>query len=314
MARKKQAVLRPMRVQVRPGSLAERQHYKKSALPGETWTMPSAIAPGISPEPLEDLMFHGGKIVPQMQFQNIYLGSKTAWKESDITSIDSALTMALQFRALNNVMVQYFHKLSLSCDPRNSIVMNDPAPKSVDEPGVQALVTQLYDKSLIAKSDLDKTIFNLILPRGAVLKLDGSSSLSGLGGYHGSVHIKRGGKTVTLYYSANVYSEIQANGRRNGIPAFDASWKDVVATLYHETNEFRTDADVNDAIHSNSNDYLGWMSRSGKEVGDQPLAVATSLGEVLQEVQAGNGKKIPVQFLYSNAVHGAEGPIASPHA
>jgi hypothetical protein len=30
----------------------------------------------------------------------------------------------------------------------------------------------------------------------------------------------------------------------NGIPAFDESWKNVVATFYHELVEARTDADV----------------------------------------------------------------------
>jgi len=36
---------------------------------------------------------------------------------------------------------------------------------------------------------------------------------------------------------------------------------------------------------------------------------------VFKEVKASTGsKRLPVQFMYSNAVHGAEGPIAKPHA
>ena len=38
----------------------------------------------------------------------------------------------------------------------------------------------------------------------------------------------------------------------NGIPVFDRPWKNVVATLYHELNEARTDADVEDAIRAGS--------------------------------------------------------------
>lgn len=124
---------------------------------------------------------------------------------------------------------------------------------------------------------------------------------------------------ITLYFSANVYSEIQASGRdkgrENGIAVFNKPWKNVVGTLYHEINEFRTDADVNDAIQNNSNDFLGWTSRSGREVGDQPIFAETNLNQVFKEVKAStSSKRVPVQFMYSNAVHGAEGPISSPHA
>ena len=138
--------------------------------------------------------------------------------------------------------------------------------------------------------------------------------MAGLGGYHGSVHIQRGGKRVTLYYSANVYSQMLSAGRENGIVVFDRPWKNVVGTLYHELNEFRTDADVNDAIETGSNDFLGWTSRRGHEVGDQPITAAPTLTLVFKQVtSASGGKRLPVQFMYSNAVHGAEGPIATAH-
>ncbi len=68
------AAQRPMRIQARAGSMAELKYYEKSALPGGAWPMPKVIAPGIDPSPLDDLIFHGGKVVPQMEFQNIYLG------------------------------------------------------------------------------------------------------------------------------------------------------------------------------------------------------------------------------------------------
>jgi hypothetical protein len=93
---------------------------------------------------------------------------------------------------------------------------------------------------------------------------------------------------------------------------FDKPWKNVVGTLYHEINEFRTDADVGDAIRTNDNDFLGWVSRSGEECGDQPITRAGSLNLIFKQVQVA-GQRVPVQFMYSNAVHGAEGPIANPH-
>jgi hypothetical protein len=301
----------PMRIQARPGSLAERLYYYKSALPEGGWPRPTEIAPGISPKPLDDLIYHGGKLVPQMEFQNIYLGGQASWKESDIESIDMAITMAMQDRRLNNVIKQYFVDItSLTCDPRASIVLEADKPNVLDEPDVQQAVVQLCKD----KSGLGTVIFNLILPSGTVLKLGNSSSLNGLGGYHGSVHFKDGGKKLTAYYSANVFSEILPNGRENGITAFNASWKNVVGTLYHELNEFRTDPDVNDAIQTGTNSFLGWNSAQGAEIGDQPIAEADPLSLVFKEVAASKGgKRLPVQLLYSNAAHGAEGPIDAPH-
>ena len=89
----------------------------------------------------------------------------------------------------------------------------------------------------------------------------------------------------------------------------------MVGTLYHEINEFRTDADVRDAIETGNDGVLGWMGAQG-EIGDQPIAMAGQLGHlqrVFQEVQSSTGdERLPVQFLFSNAVHGAEGPIDQP--
>src|SRR5262249_51174825 len=151
---------------------------------------------------------------------------------------------------------------------------NETKPQQMDEPDVQAKVVALFNSGKIANQDLDSTIFNLILPPGTVLKLGSSSSLNGLGGYHGSVHTQSGGKDIILYYSANVFSQFLSSQEENGIVVFDKPWKNVVATLYHELNEFRTDADVNDAIQSNDRDFLGWNSRSGRECGDQPIFAA----------------------------------------
>jgi hypothetical protein len=312
----------PMRIQARPGSPAETLYYQRSVLPGGAWPRPKAIAPGINPAPLEDLMFHGGKVVPQMEFQNIYLGGNTSWLDSDVNAIDLSIQRAMRHKRLNNVMVQYFPGSTLVCDMRPSFVLDAGPPTQLDEPDVQAQVVAMFDGGLLKKTSLSTCIFNLVLPRGSVLKLGGSSSLNGLGGYHGSVHIKRNGKAITLYYSANVFSELRPNGgasgRENGIVVFDKPWKNVVGTLYHELNEFRTDADVNDAIEKRNNDFLGWTSRSGKEVGDQPIFRAGEAGDlrlVFKEVLDSPRKtRVPVQFMYSNAVHGAEGPIAKAHA
>jgi hypothetical protein len=303
-----------MRIQARPGSPVESRHYR---FPQRGWAQPDAIARGIPPDASADLVFHGGKTVPQMEFQNVFLGGQASWLASDIDSINTAITVAMQDRKLNNVVKQFFDSgVSLSCDPRPLLVLEEAKPIQLDEPDVQQLVARLLQQGKVSDSDLGTTIFNLVLPPGTILKLDRDDSLGGLGGYHGSVHFQHNGRSQTAYYSANVFSQKLRNGQENGIPAFDASWKDVVGTLYHEINEFRTDADVRDAIETGKDEgVLGWMGTQG-EIGDQPIAMAGRLGDlqrVFQEVQSSaGGRRVPVQFLYSNAVHGAEGPIDEP--
>lgn len=133
--------------------------------------------------------------------------------------------------------------------------------------------------------------------------------------YHGSVHIQQqsGGLPMTIYYAVGVYSETLPSGQSNGIPVFDKPWKNVVATFYHELNEARTDSDVEDAIKAGSSsdalNLLGWVSSQGEECGDYPVSEANPLSQVFQEVPLTNASGIvPVQFQYSNSVHGPEGP------
>lgn len=142
-----------------------------------------------------------------------------------------------------------------------------------------------------------------------------SDSTMGLGGYHGSIH--KGQQTI--YYSVDVYSERRSDGSTNGIPVFKESWKNIVATLYHELQEARTDPDVEDVIRNptdpRAEQWLGWVSNKGEECGDYPIDAVKQLGSVVQEVPLADGSgMVPVQFQYSNAVHGPEGPIEQPHA
>src|SRR5690242_1607430 len=73
-----------------------------------------------------------------------------------------------------------------------------------------------------------------------------TSSRTGLGGYHGSIHVG----ADTVYYAVGVYSERRSDGSTNGIPVFDRPWKNVVATIYHQLQDVRTDPDVSDALRA----------------------------------------------------------------
>lgn len=303
----------PMRIQVAPGSEAEYRHYRAAARRSGESMDREALAPGVSASPSDDLVFRGGKTLPQMGFQNVYLGHASDFAAGDVTSIDDAITRVMRDEQLKQIVQQYFPGKTLSYDIAASVILDENRPNEMDEPDVQNKVIDLFDRNLILPTDHDRTCFNLVLPPGTILKLDGSSSLNGLGGYHGSVHFSRNGQSQTLYYSANVYSAVRS-GRRNGIPFFSTPWKNVVCTLYHELIETQTDPDVGDAIRQNDRRFIGYNSNRGQEIGDQPIS-ANSLDRVFKEVLTLPGPRpTPVQFIYSNAVHGAEGPAEKPPA
>ena len=133
---------------------------------------------------------------------------------------------------------------------------------------------------------------------------DAASSLGGLGGYHGSIHVSE----AAVYFAVGVFSELLPNGNENGIVAFDEPWKNIVGTFYHEIQEARTDPDVEDAIRTQNLNFIGWNSEQGEEIGDFPIFEASPLQEVFREVPLVKGGTAPIQFMYSNRVNGPEDP------
>ena len=277
---------RPLDVVLRPESEAEASY--RSAV----------LAPGFVTEPGLDLRYLGGRTLADLTFTTVYLGR---WDAGEPAKIDGAITAAMADPHLNNVLAQYFPGQKITSTFAGSELHGGPTPARVYRDTVESIV-----------GGLDVTgVACLLLPRGAVL-VDGTSnggdtvdSRHGLGGYHGSVN--------GTYYAVAVYSEGE-----NGIVAFDESWKNICATLYHELQETRTDPDVEDAIRAGATPagehLLGWYSPRGGEIGDVPLAVTSDPSEVLREVPLADGSgTVPIQLLWSNAVGGPEGPITRPH-
>jgi len=317
--------LRPMNVHVRRGSRAEDKYRALAGVPG---LLPEQLAPGVPPTPTHDLLYHGGKTIAELAFANFYVGGD-AWQLTDTRDIDQALAAAMAEATLNNVMAQYFASPPKSAFA-NSQLLPGPAPARMSQGDVEQLVQNLHGQGRFSGFDLASTVFNFMLPRGSVLndnpapggaqgvpqgksqrrgvpEEEEADSLNGLGGYHGSVLISG----TSVYYAVGVYSETK-DGQTNGIPVFDAPWKNVVATFYHELNEARTDPDVEQVIQGGSSSLLGWTSRQGEECGDFPVFEANPLSLVFQEVPLTGGGTAPVQFQYSNFVHGPEGPISRP--
>ena len=326
-------LVRPLRVIVRPGSPAEKKCYARKSMPS-----PEAIAPGIPPTPGHDLIFHGGHTIADLVFTNFFVGGSGAWKAGDTQNIDKALAAAMSDVNLNNVMSQYYPSGHIASSFRPSQTLAGPPPKVFSQGDVESLVRRLFGDGRLNGFDLASSVFNFMLPSGTILNTDEAptdgtiqahkqtaaknlstgekeeDSTQGLGGYHGSVHVTVGSSEKILYYAVGVFSEKLPDGTVNGIPVFDQSWKNVVATFYHELNEARTDPDVEDAIRAGDDpaavNFLGWTSKQGEECGDFPVFEANPLTQVFQEVRLTDGSgTVPVQVQYSDHVHGPEGPI-----
>ena len=292
---------------------------------------------GTNSTPAQDLRYRGGKTIQNMSYVNLYVGGEAAgWKLDEVEKIDTSLEAALTDTNLNYVLMQYFNNQPIVTTARPSHPLVGYRPAVVSRGDIQHYISNLADQGYLNSYDLPNTIFNFLLPPGTILNDEdqpanaaytGADRLSkpiiesdeagdstgGLGGYHGSLHHKN----RTLYYSVEVYSERRADGFTNGIPVFPEPWKNLCATLYHEICEYRTDPDVEDAIRDPYNPaserFLGWTSDAGEEIGDYPLHAGVTLKDIVTEVPLANGKgTVPVQFNYSNAAHGPEGPVTAP--
>lgn len=327
-ARKK---INVVRVPIKPVRVEEAKTMISSAAAAQ-------LVSGFPPIPKNDLTFHGGKTIPDLRFSNFYVGKSEVWNQDDKSSIDSALAAAMSDKNLNNVMVQYFpgHD-NITSTFRGSRLLPGDFPARFFKEDIETLVNDLFSQGKLDGEDLSNTVFNFMLPPGTMLNAGSKQEPSqddssrGLGGYHGSVHPN---SSATIYYAIGVFSE-NLNGGTNGIVVFDAPWKNIVTTFYHELNEARTNPDVEDADRLNEESgILGWYCDSsesnnippgpsgnpvGGECGDIPMDEVAifangNLSTIVKEVPltGGNGT-VPVQFQYSNAVHGPEGPIPAPH-
>ena len=305
---------------------------RKQALQATALGLPTSNArvSDLPSTPQEDLKYRGGRIIRDLSYVNLYVGGQDSWDPQDWRSIDKYMAASMSDLHLNNVIVQYFGNKPISSTFKKSFFLSGWRPQFVAKGDLEKQVRSLHSGGAFNGYDLPNTCINFLLPRGTVLgdpnggeqlalsskaipQEEAEDSTGGLGGYHGSVHIG----AATIYYSTAVYSERLPNGGTNGIPVFDQNWKNVVATMYHELQEFRTDPDVDDAIRDGTTAgtrFLGWTSDSGLEIGDYPIAEARQLKQVFVEVPLADGSGlVPVQLQYSNFVHGPEGPIPYPH-
>jgi len=327
------ALNRLLNVVLKPGSRAHRHAPQpRDGTPVGGGAPSPNLAAGFQPQPDWNLSNSGGPTIADLTFVDRYIGGEAAWAAADMQSIDGALSAAFSDTGLESVIAQYFPGTAITSTMLPSAVDPDPAPATVYKDTAETLATKLHANGALGGADPTKSVICMMLPQGVVLSDDFSpgyqppaaqaeaherrkrgvikvgdddaaSSTEGLGGYHGSIH--DGGEEI--YYAVGVYSETAANGTVNGIDAFGVPWKNVVATFYHELNEARTDAAVEDVNSSGNNGLLGWYSQTGQgEIGDLPInACNGNLALVFKEVAltAGQGT-VPIQLMWSNADNG----------
>jgi hypothetical protein len=278
------------------------------------------IAPGFEPDHGYDLRDFGGKTIQNLSYVNVYLGVDR-WPPTDMANIDQALAAAMSDVELNHVLRQYFGGRAVSTRFLGSKRSDAPVPATFDRDSVSATLDRFHTAGQLAGLDFSSTVVNLLLPPGIILdtraasgvggekKLeaeDKDSSLEGLGGYHGSHRTTDG---TVIYFAAAVYSQ-RTGHKVNGIPVWPDPWKNVVATLYHELHEARTDADVEQVNATGNERLLGWYSEKGGEVGDIPISLAGDhLHLVFVEETLRNGEIVPVQLMWSNAAGGPGVPF-----
>jgi hypothetical protein len=324
MATSRGTRIRPMNVVVAPGSPAEatyRRHRDAHA---------AAIEPGFPPLQQLDMHHFEGRSMKDMAYVNHFVGKPEAWDPSDVERIDAALAAAMTDTNLNNMLAQYFDGAPPTTTPIARRQLSQALAKDVYKDTIEGVVRDLHSGDALTGLDLTKTVLTFMLPPGSILHSGDSTggqdaddqgefdreeedSTRGLGGYHGSIHPSA---DETVYYAVGVYSQRNPDGSENGIAVFDESWKNVVATFYHELQEARTDPDVGD-VHTNADEHLlGWYSlypTYGGEIGDIPINETGGLGmnitAVFKEVALTDGSgTVPIQLMYSNADHGpAEG-------
>ncbi len=314
-------VMTPKKTIIGPDSAAGQKKQARVEMAARVNGMPAT--------PNEDLRRRSGKTIKDLTYLNIFVGGPTKWNSTDRQWIDYALEAGMTDPYMNHVIMQYFDNQPVSADFRGSFWMSGYQPQTVTQYNLKQVTKLLYQQGSFKGMPLDSTIINFFLPSGVILQdpdagtgaysglartipvEEEASSADGLGGYHGSVHID---SKTTVYFSVMVYSERRPNGAANGIPAFAEPWKSITATAYHELQEARTDPDVDDAITTGQERYLGWTSDRGQEIADYPVEAAKSLSQVFTEIPLADGSgSVPVQLMYSNAVHGPEGPLAKPY-
>jgi hypothetical protein len=238
--------------------------YHGTGPSGRAATGPFKAQPGFTP----NLTFHGGTVLTSPAIATIYVGKYwgTAAGAADVQANDAA---AKDFgkSALMKVAAQY----NTGAATFLGSAVQASAKKTFTDADIQAAVRAALSSGAVPKNA--QGIYTVVLPPQAVLNLgSGTTSKTGLGGYHGSYN---DGTGKPVYYAAIVYSDTQGNGIN-----FDGVSRDALSiTESHEWLETMTDPDVNSPIAGRK---VGWYDDTNNaEIGDEMMPLDLQHGQTI---------------------------------
>jgi hypothetical protein len=306
--------------------------------PSQTATSTAAVAALTGPA----LLRRGGRTLPDISFKTFYFGR--VWEDDPRfpdnphvaarKKIDETIAVAMADGSLNGCLAEYFPGKPITATALESdIIIDDDRTARPNLPfneiDIRKVVMDLLPARL-AGVDLATTAVNIVLPQGMSLEmlgLDGRERPAGttvmdgvptdmltyssaIAGYHGSVAAEVAGEQVQVIYSVVVWSD-----GNFGIPVPGwEGWENIVATLYHELQEIRTDPDVDCAIRTGDNKFIGFSTdpvqgpdgSDCREIADLPLILLplTQMEMAFTRVNIATGDgtviTVPIQRLWSS--------------
>ena len=238
---------------ISPESRATTETYSQSYGYNAVTRMPMSRSYLQQPE----LINYGGRVLKSPRIVNLYYG---AYWTSGIGAQDrryqDAFSKYLVKSRYTNVWKEYGSGKGSFGD--SLIVVPKEIKPVISERSVQEIVKNARRQGAIGPQG-PETVYTLYLPPSVVLEApDGTSSLNGLGGYHGSYRESKG---LSVYYAAVVFAQA-----KNGINFTGNSRDNISIIASHEWSEVATDPDVNRG-------QLGWYDRRYGEIGDIPLNI-----------------------------------------
>ena len=284
--------MRRLNVVLGPQSAAHRVVAPEPPEPSEA--EPDAnLAKGFQPQPAWNLKDIGGKTISDLTFVNRYMGGAAAWQLSDTQNIDRALHAAMTDAELQKVMAQYFNEPISSAMLPSAVKRDAAVGATVYKNTAEKLAAQMHAEGALDGADPASSIINVMLPEGVVLSDDipmdkppkgheAKNTSAGAKARSSSIPTTRptprtdsAATTAASTWKAASRSTTRWACTPRATTASRRStnsWKNVVATFYHELNEARTDADVEDVNADNDDNLLGWYSEAGQgEIGDLPI-------------------------------------------
>lgn len=219
----------------------------------------TANQPSISGTP--HLNYYGGGVLDHSEVTNMYIGDyfNTAAGQKDVAHNDAAVADLQTNKNFGSVLAQY--GVGAGTVGQSQVLGGTyKSGQHITQAQIEGMLQQAVASGQVKPGA--QSLYNFVLPPNAVLQTsDGSTSLKGVGGFHGSIHTPDG---QTVYYSAIAYSK-----GSNGIDFTKGNAQDNISiTESHEIAEADTDPNVEDAANSNDWSKLSWYDDQNGEIGD----------------------------------------------